>query len=489
MMNNPSKEQIAIRDRMEVAAVKGSAAPSFAVDAKAGTGKTSTIAFCRDVLPKRSLAVAFNKEAATQLHEKLAGYCAGSTFHALGLNILRSRLPAVKVDSYKIANIVKKMGYGRLWRPYQDVFDGLLTDGIGIDSVNLLFNQELLKREMGCRDVAIPEGLTTEQFLERTSRVIQAAVEDRKNISFSEMLWLPLALQKEFRWNLTEYSHLIVDESQDVSEVRIKLIQAVAKHCVAVGDPDQAIYGFAGAVTGAFQKLIDAYSMDVLPLSTSWRCSREVIQEAQSIIGPNIFARPDAPQGAVNFVSKQHMLDELHSQEGNAVLCRTNAPLFELALTFLRAGKPFRLWNDFADRLLALANRLAKDNKGIAAYRTAIHDWRDEQLDIFKDSKGVCRRIQEQADCLLYILDESYDVADMLFTLDTMINSSTGPVLSTIHKTKGLEFENVFLYRPDFLPAPWVDELNEEEMQQEINLKYVAVTRAKLTFNYVDPEK
>jgi len=70
----------------------------------------------------------------------------------------------------------------------------------------------------------------------------------------------------------------------------------------------------------------------------------------------------------------------------------------------------------------------------------------------------------------------------VILNFEYIINSKSGPILSTIHKTKGLEFDHVYLLRPDLLPAPWVDEDDEESMQQEKNLEYVAVTRAKDTF-------
>jgi superfamily I DNA/RNA helicase len=50
-------------------------------------------------------------------------------------------------------------------------------------------------------------------------------------------------------------------------------------------------------------------------------------------------------------------------------------------------------------------------------------------------------------------------------------------VLTTSHKSKGLEFERVFILRDDSFPSPKAT--TEDELEQEENAKYVAYTRAK----------
>ncbi len=56
-------------------------------------------------------------------------------------------------------------------------------------------------------------------------------------------------------------------------------------------------------------------------------------------------------------------------------------------------------------------------------------------------------------------------------------------VLSSIHKSKGLEYDNVFLLRPDLIPSKFAK--TEEELRQENNLMFVAITRAKKEFKYI----
>ena len=58
----------------------------------------------------------------------------------------------------------------------------------------------------------------------------------------------------------------------------------------------------------------------------------------------------------------------------------------------------------------------------------------------------------------------------------------TGPIFSTIHKAKGLEADHVYFLRPDLVPAWWIKE--PAALQQEYNLRYVAITRAKQSLTY-----
>jgi superfamily I DNA/RNA helicase len=61
-------------------------------------------------------------------------------------------------------------------------------------------------------------------------------------------------------------------------------------------------------------------------------------------------------------------------------------------------------------------------------------------------------------------------------------------MLSTVHKAKGLEADNVFIICPELLPMR-MEGQQEWEYQQELNLKYVAVTRAKKRLVWVDVDE
>lgn len=483
-LENPTEEQLNIYAAFERAREKEE--PSFAVDAKAGSGKTSTAVASVDAFPRNSAMVAFNKSIADELVQRLGGRVPASTFHSLGFSHLRERITGCRSDLYKISDLCRnKFKWGFAYRPYSNVVEHIMTNGIGIQIPQELAKEQTYLEAMGFSDTAPPEGVDLSSFLGRCQELMFALLEDNTRVCFPEMLYKPLFLAARNKWSLERYGTLIIDEAQDVSRIRLMLAEKTAKNLIPIGDPCQSIYGFAGAVTGAFDFMCDQYQMKRYTLSTSWRCSRAVIIEAQQIIGPHIFHREDAPQGHVGTLSRDEFWPMPQTSD-DFVLCRTNAPLFKLAMQFVKQNRAFQLRSDFTERLLNLARRLAKESQGKATLSTNIEEWKKEQIELYQDAKGVIRRIEEQADCLQVVLQMSDSIEDMLFNLEMLLNSEVGPVLMTIHKAKGLEAKRVFLIRPDQLPAPWVDPSNEEEMEQERNLQYVAVTRAISEFYYVE---
>ncbi len=71
----------------------------------------------------------------------------------------------------------------------------------------------------------------------------------------------------------------------------------------------------------------------------------------------------------------------------------------------------------------------------------------------------------------------------------TLFSDNRTPVwLSTIHRAKGLENPTVYILYPHRLPLEWQDQ-QEWEWQQELNLRYVAVTRATERLVLLQPDK
>ncbi len=69
-------------------------------------------------------------------------------------------------------------------------------------------------------------------------------------------------------------------------------------------------------------------------------------------------------------------------------------------------------------------------------------------------------------------------IADLLDTIANLFSDDRASVwLSTVHKAKGLEAERVFVLYPDKMPHPKAKK--PWEMEQEMNGKYVALTRSK----------
>lgn len=464
---------------------------SIEVIAGAGTGKTTLIVTGNHLLPHQTLFLSFNKAIAEELVKRMP-HRACKTFHAIALNQLTSRVGKLKVDSYKYSRLAtKKYGSSREdANAVASVVDMFQLRAEGCFAKPSQWTPQFLQETIGETDlysIDFPETLSQTTALAQASELLQTESKSLTALSFGDMLFFLVHFAKERRWDLRDWDCLVVDEAQDVSPIRLELIKLLSKRVIQVGDPRQAIYAFAGAMTTAMDSISEAYNCVPFPLSVTWRCSTEVIKEASTIVGDFLIARPNAPAGRVEEIPESQLY-RCYLDEQSMVVCRTNAPLISVALRMYQNNIPFNLMADFPERLSKRCKKLAEDCRGMAAFRSAVEDSRDTKLAAAK-SKGLQARINDEHDCILVVADRCNEPYAVSETFKQLGYCTTGVMLATGHKSKGLEAQNVFILRPDLIPAPWVDELDEEAMQQERNLKYVMITRAKDNLFYLTPEK
>ncbi len=206
----------------------------------------------------------------------------------------------------------------------------------------------------------------------------------------------------------------------------------------------------------------------------------------------SIQAHPDAPEGSLTHLSSYTPSTFV---PGSAVLCRNTAPLVSFAYALLLRDVPCNiLGRDIGAALTALVNRMyATSLDDLSARLTA---WKDREVSKAIAEDRSTERITDQYDCLVFFiqaLDErSRTIPDLISKIDLMftddaLNSSSRVTLSTVHKSKGLEYPDVFIldfekYMPSkFAKQPW-------QLVQENNLIYVAVTRAKLNLYYISTD-
>ena len=247
----------------------------------------------------------------------------------------------------------------------------------------------------------------------------------------------------------------------------------------AIGDNFQSIYGFNAADGKSFEWFEKFPNVKVLPLSTSFRCSKNVIKEAQKFV-PDIKALDDAPDGIVR---DGNVLTEPRS--GDFVLCRTTMPLVKLFFYFLMENKKAIIkGSDIGLQLIELIGTI----KSIDELKT---HWNNELKEYAKSLRGSGALnpnehtgyivLEDKVMTLLFLSDLASDITDLKSKISTIFTDTIqGIVLSTVHKAKGLEANRVFIIRPDLLPMPaakgW-------QYIQEKNLCYVAITRAKKRTN------
>lgn len=329
---------------------------------------------------------------------------------------------------------------------------------------------------------------------------------------FNDQICLPL----DFDVASPMWDVIFIDEAQDLNRARLEMIcKSIKPNGVLffVGDPNQAIQGFTYADTDSVNTIKAVTNAEEFPLSVCWRCDEKIIRLAQVVV-PDIQARPNAKPGTVDMIYHDRFYDMLETgyKRGNEekdpdlVLCRVKAPLVQMCLQAIRSGKAAIVrGRDIGRNIIDLLEEIPKvpfDELG-----TAIEEYTDNKINKYvgkKDAEKNIAELSDRSDTLLALLDgylytlKAAYLADLdefkEFIAKQFADDETADevakdrvksiIFSTIHKAKGLEYDRVFILEPRLLPHPaakagW-------NMEQEYNILYVAVTRAKKSLFFVD---
>ena len=272
-------------------------------------------------------------------------------------------------------------------------------------------------------------------------------------------------IQKIYELKYEKYSGLVY--SLEIDKYETYVADNILTH--------NCIYGFNAADEKAFEWFSKFPNTKTLPLSTSFRCSKNVIKKAQEIV-PDIKALPNAPDGIVR---DGNVLKEAES--GDFVLCRTTIPLIKLFFEFLEQEKKAIVkGSDIGVQLIELIGDIKSIDNLILFWDRELIKYRKELkkegiLNPNEHSGYVT--LEDKVTTLLFLAKLSNSIVDLKNKIGLIFSDEIqGICLSTIHKIKGLEANRVFIIRPDLLPMKTT---KNWEFLQEKNLEYVAYTRAK----------
>jgi superfamily I DNA/RNA helicase len=111
-----------------------------------------------------------------------------------------------------------------------------------------------------------------------------------------------------------------------------------------------------------------------------------------------------------------------------------------------------------------------------------IDQWENKHLEILEKrwaSEAVKDNVSDKADMVRAFAERCNSVDDVLNSIERLFSDDvSGTVFSSCHRAKGLEADTVYVLRPDQFPLVRKNQ-QEWEIQQEMNLKYVMLTRSK----------
>ena len=453
------------------------------VEAVAGSGKTTTIVEAAKLIKGDAIFVAFNKHIAESLNTKLPPNVEARTLHSVGMQMCRKQRYS-KVNGRKTANIMKYDVFQwdtcsaarkkKLWAMYHPMLKLIsLAKSQGHDpSVSVEVMQSIVDRHA----IDLPDCWCWGTF----TAILQGCYDKETVIDFDDMIWFPLVKDYEF----PKYDYVFVDESQDLSPAQALFVKRLCKgRIIAVGDTHQAIYGFRGADADAMANLKITLDATILPLSICYRCGKKIVECAQKLV-PHIEASENAEDGLVTSIPEGMLAD--HVADDDHVLCRVTAPLVEKCLDLIADGrKATVLGRDIAEMLLQTIKALkVKDGQSNDCYIDALNDWYAAMCLKYEHKKAMLMKSMDTYDTLRAVGSGCTTVKDIKTRIDKIFSKvGEGVIFSTIHKCKGLEADNIFILKPDLLPHPLCTQ--DWQIEQEANLHYVAITRAKKKLIYV----
>lgn len=503
------------------------------LSAVAGSGKTKSIEEGINRYPQagatRILCTAFNKHIETELKARQAQGLIPrsvtiSTIHGLGYKVLASACPSLNranwVEGRKYTRLSELLWGGVSFADlgFVDIEEAQKQKILAIDATVELARLAMLTltdttdldalAELTARyDIELPgNSALMEQVLVSVGTLVRwgregAPTPDRhgltyhpaQRISFEDMVCLPVALDLP----IPKFDLCLIDEAQDFNRAQQELLlrtKAPGGRAVWVGDRRQSIYAFTGADAQSFDRIKQMTGAREMPLSICYRCSKSVVALAKNLV-PAIEPSPSAPAGLVAFVSEEELQEKIisfwraNSREEFLVVCRTTAPLISLAFKLLQRGTPAQVkGRDIGRSLLSLLDEL-ESSKGfsIATWGDSTSAFKAVKLEALgrrKNPELLVAAFLDRMDSLeavhegLKVRTGGVTVEAIRGHLRHLFSDDSGPiVLSTIHKAKGLEAKRVGILKPVLLPHPMAK--LAEDLEQERNLAYVAITRAK----------
>ncbi|MFH2064535.1 MAG: RecQ family ATP-dependent DNA helicase [Pseudomonadota bacterium] len=337
---------------------------------------------------------------------------------------------------------------------------------------------------------------------------------------------------------LAGYSHILVDEYQDIDEDQYNLVSAIAGRSLAeedgqltilaVGDDDQNIYTFRGANVRFIRQFQEDYRTKVIYLVENYRSSRHIIAASNALIRNNrdrmkgdhsicinrerALGLPGGrweqidpvAEGRVRIITVNSLMhqavyirneiDRIKSLDPAAawndfsVLSRTKTPPAAVRSVLEEAGYPLQMTLDKAfplNRVREIRTTLQwMKEKGKNNCRAGDLQKELQEIQGLKETNIWWLLIHTFLDAYREETDDSLQPAT--FMIDHFYDFLTeqrrekvvgnGIFLSTIHSAKGMEFPHVFI-----LDGDWRQSTDQAQQEEERRIMYVGMTRAEET--------
>ena len=425
----------------------------LAIQACAGSGKTSTLREIAMANPNaRFLYLAFNKAIIEESKSKFPQNVELKTIHSLAYSYTASKLgkfaPESKLTYFHIKDYLD-------FKDFKDasmalrVFDSFLRSNKGLEHYSPF--------------VKIIFDLTLERKIPITHNFYLKFYQMEKNKQLDK-----------------KYNYILLDEAQDTNPTMLSVFLDNNCKKILVGDTFQNIYGFNNTINAFEVVKANHYAT----LSQSFRCKQEILDYANFLLEKFSTKKFKAMTSGFK--------ESADNAENKAYIMRTNTGI----INFIDEIKDSENLDEFG---------LIKEPNAIFAPVWAIVNFLGKKFDFIPKEYAYLKQLNSKEELFEYI-KQSYD-NELRFALQFLTqeidlkeihklatalyrNKNATKIITNAHQSKGLEWDIVILGNDfaDFY-SDIIDIDNEGDpkrkfekefqFQQELNLFYVAITRAK----------
>lgn len=363
-------------------------------------------------------------------------------------------------------------------------------DGLSSDEIAILSFTNDVVRELAGRVSCLVDVHVRPTTIDGLAGRVVARVDGDVPVGFDSTMRRAIDILENglVRNQLAEIRHVIVDEIQDLLELRQEFVHALIRHVgsgfTALGDSAQGIYGFSRSVTrrpraDSVEAMCAAFPEAVrVELTGEHRSRRSGASPVLDLRGMVEFDHPEA------YVELRRRLREceqlrfddlaliLHRTTGSTgVLCRNNGEVLLLADRLSSIGVKHRVRHGATSRTAPrwVARVLSRADDDALTRRRFEELAGDVSADKAADAWRAMRRIAGDRDGRVRLGDLRSRV-ERLEPVD-LDGVPSVPVLSTVHRSKGLQYETCVILEPSDVAL--------EDQPDEARILFVAMTRAR----------
>lgn len=435
------------------------------IKAFAGAGKTTTlIEFAKRRPKNKFLYLAFNSSVVENAKGKFPSNVKIMTPHSLAYKEFGHLFEDKIKKNLKTINVINLLNLDKRNKLHLKLAKTVLDTVINYTNSDYkVLNDAVPLKNLINRD----------DFISYCERLWDAMIDNTNDFPCTHDAYLKLYQLSQPYLN---YDYILYDEAQDANPVIVDIISKqvvrLQTKLVIVGDEHQAIYGFRNAINSLSKFKHDKE----YALSKSFRFGKNIAFGVNAILqvmkGESILV-----EGADH---EDNIVKSLDRNKKIAIISRTNACLFLKALEAIEKNKTIH----FISGIQKYNFYKIKDVDNL--YSNKHHKIVDPYIREFENYASFVHLAENTEDNEMLFLKKIVDkYHGKIEVLMEKINCSivgeldADVVLTTAHKSKGLEFENVFLCN-DF--ARFIDSkgniILRNWKEEEINILYVATSRA-----------